>query len=117
MGATPTPIIVTSNQTEFCCGQLSATIMDHFPIVNITPFGACKASKKACNPVTPMPWTPGSSTNDIQNLPNLRDCDMLVCTVGGMISVQFGGQTQAKSISTQKTAPDGAALPLGDNHF
>jgi hypothetical protein len=101
MGAAPTPLMVTSNQTEFCSGQLSATIMDHAPIANITPFGTCTTLTAAasgvptpCVPATPMPWAPGSPTNSIQKFPNLRDCDKLACMVGGVISIQFAGQTQ-----------------------
>ena len=101
MGVAPTPILVTSNQTEFCCGQLSATIMDYAPIVNITPFGTCTTLTAAalgvptpCVPATQSPWTTGSPTNSIQKMPNLRDCDTLVCMIGGMISIQFAGQTQ-----------------------
>ncbi len=101
MGAAPTPLIVTSNQTVFCSTQLAATIMDNAPMVNITPFGVCMTLTAAaagvptpCAPVTPMPWAPGSATNTIQNFPNLRDCDTLTCMVGGVIMIQFAGQVQ-----------------------
>jgi hypothetical protein len=101
MGAMPTPIIVTSNQTCFCSSQLSATIMDNAPILNITPFGNCKTLSAAalgvptpCVPATPLPWAPGSPTDTIQGFPNLRDCDKLICMVGGIIGIQFAGQTQ-----------------------
>jgi hypothetical protein len=101
MGSMPTPLVVTSNQTCFCSRQLSATIMDHAPIVNITPFGVCAVLTSAalgvptaCVPATPMPWAPGSPTDTIQSFPNLRDCDKLVCMVGGLIGIQFAGQTQ-----------------------
>jgi hypothetical protein len=101
MGAMPTPILVTSNQTTFCSSQLAATIMDYAPIVNITPFGVCATLTAAalgvptpCVPATTAPWFPGSPTDTIQNFPNLRDCDKLICAIGGVIGIQFAGQVQ-----------------------
>ncbi|WP_296707955.1 DUF4280 domain-containing protein [Rhodoblastus sp.] len=101
MGAMPTPILGTSNQTVFCSSQLAATIMDFAPIANITPFGVCATLTAAalgvptpCVPATIGPWSPGSPTNTIQGFPNLRDCDVLPCAVGGVIMIQFAGQVQ-----------------------
>jgi hypothetical protein len=101
MGAAPSPIVVTSNQTEFCNGQLSATIMDYVSLTNITPFGTCTTLTAAANgvptpcvPATQSPWTTGSPITSIQKIPSLRECDTLACLVGGTISIQFPGQTQ-----------------------
>ena len=99
MGVTPTPITVTSNQTVFCHKQLAATIMDFAPIVNIKPFGVCATLTTAalgvptpCVPATVAPWITGSVLTSHQKFPALRDCDTLICAVGGVISITFAGQ-------------------------
>lgn len=99
LGDFPTPITVTSNQTVFCHKQLAATIMDFAPIVNIKPFGTCKTLTAAalgvptpCVPATVAPWITGSVLTSHQKMPALRDCDTLLCAVGGLISITFAGQ-------------------------
>jgi len=101
VGAAPTPLIVTSNMTHFCSKQLAATIMDCQPVTNITPFGVCATKTAAasgvaqpCLPVPTGTWMPGSTTKFIHGIPALRDCDKLICGVGGMISVSLAGQVQ-----------------------
>ena len=98
-GVTPTPLIVTTNQTVFGTKQLCATIMDCAPITNIVPFGVCSILTAAasgvptpCVPAPAGPWQTGSPTTKHQKIPALRQCDKLQCTVGGMISVLNPGQ-------------------------
>lgn len=87
-----------------------ANIMDNVPNVNILPFIMCTsmanptvASATAaalgvltpmpCIPVTPAPWTPGSPTVLIANMPALNMNSKLMCVYGGSISIVNAGQT------------------------
>lgn len=86
-----------------------ANIMDHIPMVNILPFGMCQSlanpmvaaataaalgvlTPMPCIPVTPAPWAPGSPTVMIANMPALNNSSKLMCTWGGVISINFAGQ-------------------------
>jgi hypothetical protein len=87
-----------------------ATIMDNKPIVNIMPFGMCMslanptvASATAaalgvltpmpCVPATTAPWTPGSPTALVANMPALNNTSKLICMWGGVIQITAPGQT------------------------
>lgn len=87
-----------------------ANIMDHIPMVNILPFGACQSAANPmvaaataaalgvltpmpCIPVTPAPWVPGCATVMIANIPALNDSSKLNCIWGGLIEISFPGQT------------------------
>lgn len=86
-----------------------ANIMDHIPMVNILPFGMCQSPSNPmvaaataaalgvltpmpCIPVTAAPWAPGSATVMIANMPALNNSSKLMCTWGGVISINFAGQ-------------------------
>ncbi|WP_217594387.1 DUF4280 domain-containing protein [Cohnella sp. GbtcB17] len=86
-----------------------ANIMDNKPFVNIMPFGMCNsmanpivASAPAaafgaltpmpCTPVTAAPWTPGSPTVMVGNMPALNNSSKCMCSYGGVI--QFGAPGQ-----------------------
>lgn len=90
-------------------GPPAANIMDHVPMVNIMPFGMCicpanptvaAATAAAmgvltpmpCIPVTTAPWTPGSPTVMIGNMPALNNTSICMCTWGGVIQITFPGQ-------------------------
>lgn len=98
---TPKPIM-TSN-------MVAANIMDHKPLVNIPPFGACMSlanptvaaataaalgvlTPMPCIPNTPAPWVPGSPTVLLQNFPALNETSKLMCIWAGVISITFPGQ-------------------------
>lgn len=98
---TPKPIM-TSN-------MVAANIMDHKPLVNIPPFGACMSlanptvaaataaalgvlTPMPCIPNTPAPWVPGSPTVLLQNFPALNESSKLMCIWAGVISITFPGQ-------------------------
>ena len=98
---TPKPIM-TSN-------MVAANIMDHAPLVNIPPFGACMSlanptvaaataaalgvlTPMPCIPNTPAPWVPGSPTVLVQNFPALNESSKLMCIWAGVISITFPGQ-------------------------
>jgi hypothetical protein len=86
-----------------------ANIMDYEPMVNIMPFGMCMsianpevASATAaalgvltpmpCIPVTVAPWTPGSPTVFIADMPALNNVSQLMCMWAGMIEIVDPGQ-------------------------
>jgi len=90
-------------------GVPAANIMDYKPMVNIMPFGMCSsptnptvisATSAALGVLTPMPcmpntvapWTPGSPTVPIANMPALNDSSTCMCTWTGVISITFAGQ-------------------------
>src|SRR5436853_5291428 len=90
-------------------GAPAANIMDFVPMVNIPTFGMCMsianpavASATAaalgvltpmpCVPVTTAPWTPGSPTVLIGNMPALNDQSKLMCSWGGVIQIVSPGE-------------------------
>jgi hypothetical protein len=45
-----------------------------------------------CIPATTAPWTPGSPTVLLDNMPALDNSSMLMCMWGGEISITMAGQ-------------------------
>jgi hypothetical protein len=101
----PTSKVMTSNMP-------AATIMDHKPMVNIAPFGMCITlsnpqvaaatsaamgvlTPQPCIPVTTAPWSPGSATVMIGNMPALNATSICNCMWGGVITITQPGQMQA----------------------
>ena len=110
MGTAPSSLVVLPTNRVITGGQPAATIQDHVPMVNIMPFGMCTslanpavASATAaalgvltpmpCVPVTPAPWTPGSSTVLIANIPALNQPSKCNCTWAGVIRVTTPGES------------------------
>ncbi len=108
-GAAPSTLIVLPLNRVMTSSQPAATIQDHIPMANITPFGMCMspsnptvASATAaalgvltpmpCIPVTPSPWVPGSPTVIEGGQPVLNNDCKLTCTWGGVISITMPGQ-------------------------
>lgn len=99
-GDAPSPLTVLQQTKSKISNQLAATIMDHKTGANIATFGSCKTLTAAaggtptpCAPITPAPWMPGSASLFlIEGSPALLNSDMLVCTVGGTISITDPGQ-------------------------
>lgn len=98
---TPKPV-VTSN-------MVAANILDHIPIVNIPPFGACTCpanpavaaataaamgvlTPMPCIPATPAPWVPGAPNVLLCGAPALDNVSKLMCIWGGVISFTVPGQ-------------------------
>jgi hypothetical protein len=88
----------------------AANIMDHFPILNIPPFGMCQCpmnpmviaataaamgtpTPAPCIPMTFSPWTPGAPQTQIAFQPALDDTSQCLCMWGGQITVTAPGQT------------------------
>lgn len=92
-------------------GNFVATVTDHLPNVNISPFCYCKslanpavaAASKAhgeltpqpCTPKTMSPWIPGSYSATLVGNPALTDDSKLICAYAGIICVQEPGQNKA----------------------
>lgn len=91
-------------------GTLVATVTDHVPMLNVPPFGMCRSlanpavaaataaaagtlTPMPCVPLTPAPWTPGSSKVRIGGRPALGDNASLVCVWAGQIQVDSTGST------------------------
>lgn len=90
-------------------GTPAANIMDSKPMVNVLPFGMCQSMANPmvaaataaamgalvpmpCIPMTAAPWMPGSPTVLIGNLPALNNSSKLICSWGGIISINIPGQ-------------------------
>lgn len=90
-------------------GTPAANIMDSKPMVNVLPFGMCQSMANPmvaaataaamgvlvpmpCIPMTMAPWMPGSPTVLIGNLPALNNSSKLMCSWGGVISINLPGQ-------------------------
>jgi hypothetical protein len=99
-GSAPSQLAVTSQFQAKMSHQLTATVMDHAPIVNVPSFGTCSVLTAAAAgvpaPCVPAPaghWVPGSTTNvKIGKLPVLLSTDKLLCTVQGVITIVDPGQ-------------------------
>jgi hypothetical protein len=107
-GAAPSVLAVLPvNRT--LTGTPAANIMDHFPIVNIPPFGVCASmanptvlaatiaakgvlTRMPCVPVTPAPWVVGAPTVMLGPFPALDNMSKLMCTWAGVIQIVAPGQ-------------------------
>lgn len=111
MGSTPSKLVVLPLNRVMTNNVPAANIMDHKPGVNILPFGPCKslmfpatASATAaalgaltpmpCIPLTLAPWTPGSPTVMLANQPALNKSSILMCSWGGVITIEDEGQAK-----------------------
>lgn len=109
-GAAPSKLVVLPLNRVMTSNVPAANIMDHKPFVNILPFGTCSSlanpavasatsaamgvlTPMPCTPMTSAPWAPGAPTVLIANQPALDTPSKLVCSFGGMISIQDAGQT------------------------
>lgn len=109
-GAAPSTLIaIPKGPPALATGPNAATINDHVPLINIPSFGMCASlanpavatataaafgvlTPMPCIPVTPVPWTPGSSKVLINNTRALNDTSKCMCTWLGVITIQDPGQ-------------------------
>ena len=109
-GLAPSKLVVLPVNRVMTNMVPAANIMDHKPIVNIVPFGMCSSpanptvaaataaalgvlTPMPCIPNTPAPWTPGSPTVMLGNMPALNQSSKLMCLWGGIIQIVMEGQT------------------------
>jgi hypothetical protein len=108
-GAAPSSLVVLPTALVNAGALPAAKITDFAPIVNIPTFGMCTAPSNPaviaatsaalgvptpapCVPATASPWTPGSTTVMIGNIPALGQTSKCMCTWGGVIQVVSPGQ-------------------------
>lgn len=108
-GLTPSTLVVLPENRVFTNGSADANILDHLPLVNILPFGACISTANPaveiatlaalgvptpapCVPVTPSPWVPGAITVQIGGAPSLSSNSVLMCVWGGVIEIIDPGE-------------------------
>ena len=108
-GVAPSTLVVLP-ANRVLTGTPAANIMDNKPILNVPPFGMCQSlanptvaaataaamgalTPMPCVPVTPAPWIVGAPTVLIGNMPALNNTSKLMCTWGGVISINNPGQT------------------------
>ena len=108
-GAAPSLLVVLPLNRVLTSNQPAANIMDHKPMVNILPFGACTSlanptvasatsaawgvlTPMPCIPATMSPWIVGSPTVILGNQPSLNHTSKLMCNWAGNISVVMPGQ-------------------------
>jgi len=103
-GLVPSTLMVTPEKRTLVENRPVANILDNKPFVNILPFGLCTSlanpitaaqtaaalgvlTPGACTPVTPAPWTPGSPTALVGNMPTLNQACTCMCAYGGVITL------------------------------
>ncbi len=108
-GVAPSTMMVTPENMVNASNMPAATILDNIPMKNILPFGMCTTQSNPavaaataaalgvptpapCVPATTAPWTPGSATVMIRSKPALNSTSKLMCSYGGVISINFAGQ-------------------------
>ena len=108
-GMAPSALVVLPINRVMSGNQPAANIMDHKPMVNIMPFGACMSlanptvasatsaalgvlTPMPCIPATSSPWVPGAVTVMLANQPSLDNTCKLMCNWAGVISVVMPGQ-------------------------
>lgn len=109
-GVAPSQLTVIPKSRVATAKMTAATIMDYIPMTNIMPFGMCNTlsnptvaaataaklgvfTPAPCIPATTAPWTPGSPTVFIGQMPALTNSCQLMCMWGGVITVSNPGQT------------------------
>ena len=110
-GMAPSNLVVLPINRVMTNQMPDANIMDHIPMTNIMPFGACMsianpevASATAaalgvltpmpCVPATTTPWVPGAVSPPVLlgNQPTLDNISTLECMWGGVITFVDAGE-------------------------
>jgi hypothetical protein len=108
-GTAPSSLVVLPKNRVNSSNMPAANIMDNIPMTNVMPFVMCTTvsnpavaaatsaalgvlTPQPCVPVLPAPWTPGSATVMIGNMPALNNSCTLNCMWGGVITISNAGQ-------------------------
>jgi hypothetical protein len=108
-GMAPSSLVVLPTNRVLTNQMPDANIMDHVPLVNIMPFGACMSlanptvaaatsaamgvlTPMPCIPNTPAPWVPGAPTVLLGNFPTLDNTSQLMCIWAGVITFTEPGE-------------------------
>lgn len=106
LAVTPRPLALRTG------GPALATVADAAPVVNIPPFGLCRAPTNPqviaataaamgaltpvpCVPVIPAPWAPGASLAKLQGVPLATSSCTCACAWAGVVTVRDPGQSRA----------------------
>ena len=109
-GTVPSSLGVLPHRRATHAGRPLATILDHQPLANIRPFGACTSpanpqvasataaaggvlAPQPCMPATPAPWVPGSAGRGVVRETALSDACTCRCLWGGTVGVLAAGQS------------------------
>ena len=109
-GMAPSSLVVLPLNRVMTSNKPAANILDHVPMTNIMPFGACQSmanpqvaaatsaamgvlTPMPCIPVTTSPWVPGAPNVLIANQPALDTPSKLMCQWAGVIEIKMAGQT------------------------
>ncbi|NDV68616.1 DUF4280 domain-containing protein [Dysgonomonas sp. 25] len=87
LGASPVPIIVTSQTFVKINGGIVATEADKAPMANVPTFGACKCASPnpPCVP-SPIAWLKTSLIHSINGNKSLTQESFCMCANGGKIT-------------------------------
>lgn len=108
-GMAPSVFLVLPKNKMLTSYQPAANILDHVPMVNVMPFGACMSlanpavasatsaaagvlTPMPCIPNTPSPWVAGAPTVLLAGAPALDNVSTLMCLWGGVITVLNPGE-------------------------
>jgi hypothetical protein len=108
-GLAPSSLVVLPTNKVLTSQMPDANIMDHIPMTNIMPFGACISianptvaaataaafgvlTPMPCIPNTPAPWVVGAPTVLLGNFPTLDNVSQLMCMWAGIITFIQAGQ-------------------------
>jgi len=110
-GMAPSNLVVLPINRVMTNQMPDANIMDHIPLVNIMPFGACFSianptvaaataaalgvlTPMPCIPNTPAPWITGAISPPVLlgNQPSLDNVSQLMCIWGGVITFITPGE-------------------------
>jgi hypothetical protein len=109
-GTAPSRLRVLPHRRATHTQKPLATILDHQPLVNVLPFGACTSpanpqvaaataaaggvlTPQPCLPATTSPWSPGSAGRAVVRETALRDRCTCRCLWGGAVSILAAGQS------------------------
>jgi hypothetical protein len=111
-GVAPGPFTAMANQMHTAGGMPIGVITDIAPMAAIPSFGMCTTpsnpvvaaatsaamgvlTPQACIPATTAPWSPGSASVTVNEIPAIDSACTCQCMWGGVISVTSPGQIEA----------------------
>lgn len=103
-GSTPGKLRVLAKRPTVG-GKPGSNITDNAPMANVTPFGVCKITNKACVMPGLAGWEEYFRNTRLGEAPALLDCCTNRCAMGGEIKVSHHGQTGMRESLESKPIP------------